>query len=192
MVYVEPVSRAVGDLITSAIWNQDVVENTKAIKLLVPEVLPSGVLMPFAGASAPGGWLMCDGSAVSRATYSALYAVIGTVYGVGDGTTTFNVPDLRGRMPLGKDNMGGASANRVVNTAADNLGQGSGAELHILTEAEMPVHNHGLKAASNTSGPENGAWAGNSASSNTLANQGSGSAHNNMPPYLTLNYLIKT
>src|SRR5215469_16888224 len=56
---------------------------------------PTGSFIPFAGATAPSGWLMCDGSAVSRTTYSALYAVIGTAYGAGDGSTTFNLPDMQ-------------------------------------------------------------------------------------------------
>lgn len=64
---------------------------------------PVGVIVPYAGTSAPAGWLKCDGSPVNRVTYSDLYAVVGTRYGVGDGSTTFNVPDLRGRVPAGYD-----------------------------------------------------------------------------------------
>ena len=66
-----------------------------------PDV-PAGVITMFGAAAAPAGWLLCDGTAVSRTTYAALFAVIGTTFGVGDGSTTFNVPDLRGRFPLGK------------------------------------------------------------------------------------------
>lgn len=69
-----------------------------------------GVVLPYAGASAPGGFLLCYGQAIDRTAYGALFGVIGTTYGVGNGTTTFNVPDLRGRVPAGLDNMGGASA----------------------------------------------------------------------------------
>jgi microcystin-dependent protein len=65
-------------------------------------VLPSGLVMPFAGTTTPDGWLACDGSAVSRTTYSLLFTAIGTTYGDGDGSSTFNVPDLRGRLPVGQ------------------------------------------------------------------------------------------
>jgi microcystin-dependent protein len=159
---------------------------------------PTGALMPYAGTTAPSGWLMCDGQAVSRTTYATLFTVISTAYGVGDGSTTFNVPDLRGRFALGKDNMGGTSANRVTASQADNLGQGSGAETHTLSTAEMPSHGHGLyTAGSGTSGsPHNvgGSSYGNGGSQGGMSTlpAGSGSAHNNMPPYQTFNYIIKT
>lgn len=67
---------------------------------------PSGVVLPFAGSTAPSGWLLCFGQAVSRTTYASLFAAIGTAFGVGDGSTTFNLPDMRGRVPGGKDDMG--------------------------------------------------------------------------------------
>ena len=80
--------------------------------------IPSGMLAPFAGATAPTGWFLCDGQAVSRSTYANLFAVIGTTYGAGDGTassgTTFNVPDLRGRTIAGQDDMGGSAASRLT------------------------------------------------------------------------------
>jgi microcystin-dependent protein len=75
---------------------------------------PVGMLAPFAGSSAPDGWLLCAGQAVSRSTYAALFAVVSTTYGSGDGSTTFNLPDLRGRTAVGKDDMGGSAANRVT------------------------------------------------------------------------------
>lgn len=65
--------------------------------------MASGIVLPFAGATAPTGWLLCQGQAVSRTTYAALFAVIGATYGAGDGTTTFNVPDMRGEFPRGLD-----------------------------------------------------------------------------------------
>lgn len=70
--------------------------------------LPSGMLIDFAGTVEPVGWLMCDGRAVSRTTFSSLFASIGTAYGVGDGSTTFNLPDFRGRFARYNDNMGTA------------------------------------------------------------------------------------
>lgn len=74
--------------------------------------IPTGAVIPFAGSAAPTGWILCFGQAISRATFAALFALIGTTYGVGDGTTTFNLPDLRGRVAAGLDNMGGTAANR--------------------------------------------------------------------------------
>ena len=75
--------------------------------------VPTGSMMAYAGSSAPSGWLLCAGQAVSRTTYAALFSAISTAYGTGDGTTTFNLPDLRGRIPAGKDDMGGTAANRL-------------------------------------------------------------------------------
>lgn len=91
--------------------------------------LPAGLgPVPYAGASAPAGWLLCYGQAVSRATYADLFTAIGTTYGVGDGSTTFNLPDMRGRTPLGKDNMGGVSADVVTDANADTLGGAVGSK----------------------------------------------------------------
>jgi len=73
-------------------------------------LMPTGVVLPFAGLSAPSGWLACDGTAISRTTYATLFAAISTSYGVGDGSTTFNLPDLRGRFPRFNDSMFGGSA----------------------------------------------------------------------------------
>lgn len=89
----------------------------------------AGIVMSFAGATAPEGWLLCDGSAVSRSTYSALFDVIGTTYGAGDGSTTFNVPDLSGKVIIG-----------VSGTHA--LGTSGGEETHTLLTAELPAHTH--------------------------------------------------
>jgi len=109
----------------------------------------TGTVLPFAGAASPTGWLLCYGQAVSRVTYAALFAVIGTTYGAGDGSTTFNVPDLRGRVAAGMDNMGGTAANRLTNSGTGNpgvngatLGATGGADRHTLGAAEMPSHTH--------------------------------------------------
>lgn len=91
----------------------DALNNTLRKTALSSFLLPSGIIIPFAGASAPGGWLLCAGQAVNRVTYGILFAAIGTTYGTGDGSTTFNVPDLRGRVPFGADNMLGTAANRA-------------------------------------------------------------------------------
>lgn len=90
---------------------------------------PAGIVIPFAGSTPPQGYLLCDGSAVSRDTYSALFAVIGTVYGAGDGSTTFNVPDLSGRVVLGV-------------SQSHALGSTGGSETVTLTENQLPAHSH--------------------------------------------------
>lgn len=160
------------------------------------DAFPAGVLAPFAGSSAPSGWLLCYGQAVSRTTYAALFAIIGTTFGVGDGSTTFNLPDLRGRGVIGLDNMGGASANRVTAAQADSLGGASGAENHTLTTGEMPAHTHDEYTYVGGGG-SNGVQNNNSSQvAGTLSVQdtgsaGSGGAHNNMAPYVALNYIIK-
>lgn len=77
-------------------------------------LVPVGLISPYGGSTAPNSaWLLCYGQAVSRSTYSALFAVVGTSFGVGDGSTTFNLPDLRGRVPVGIDNLGGSAANTI-------------------------------------------------------------------------------
>ncbi|QMP19181.1 tail fiber [Pseudomonas phage Persinger] len=108
----------------------------------------AGVVLPFAGAAAPNGWLLCHGQAVSRTTYAHLFAVIGTAYGAGDGSSTFNLPDLRGRVAAGKDNMGGTAAGRLTTAGAgvdgNALGAAGGAQSHTLTTAQMPSHAHAV------------------------------------------------
>lgn len=105
---------------------------------------PAGMLAPYAGTSAPTGWLLCYGQAVSRTTYADLFAAISTTYGVGDGSTTFNLPDLRGRTIAGQDNMGGSSANRLTDIAGsldgDTLGDTGGRENTRHTFLSPPIN----------------------------------------------------
>jgi len=90
---------------------------------------PVGSVLDFAGSAAPTGWLFCYGQAISRTTYADLFAVLSTTYGTGDGSTTFNLPDLRGRVIAGKDDMGGSSANRLTSPLdGDVLGGAGGAQ----------------------------------------------------------------
>ena len=101
----------------------------------VVEVLPPGCVSAFGGATAPSGWLECDGSAVSRTTYADLFAVIGTTFGVGDGSTTFNLPNQARRVLVGE---GGTGTGIIGNSIGDT----GGAETHTLTESEMASHTH--------------------------------------------------
>lgn len=82
-----------------------------------------GDVKSTAATTVPSGWLLCDGSAISRSTYSALFTAIGTTYGTGNGSTTFNVPDLRGRVIAGRDDMGGTVAGRLTNPSFTQVGQ---------------------------------------------------------------------
>lgn len=118
-------------------------------KSQIDSIGPIGSMVAWPAVSPPAGWLLCYGQAISRTTFSALFAVVGTVYGAGDGSTTFNVPDMRGRVPAGKDNMGGVAAGRlpglVVGSVVGNaLGNFGGQESHVLTDAEMPNHTHSV------------------------------------------------
>ena len=167
-----------------------------------------GEIILFSGDEEPENWFFCDGRAVSRSTYAVLFEVIGTTYGSGDGSTTFNIPDLRGKFPIGS------------NTTYARGGTG-GAATVALEMANMPAHNHGsVSLAGNSGGSVFGGGQGSTSSgimtrayssgrqytakdtstngwywlyvdaSHTHTTQGSGTAHNNMPPYLGLYYMI--
>jgi len=128
--------------------------------LLAPTLqgfVPIGTLLPYAGATSPTNWLLCDGAAVSRTTYAELFNIIGTAYGAGDGSTTFGLPDLRGRAPVGKDDMGGSAASRLTSGVSGvdgtTIGASGGAQSHTLTAAQMPSHTHtgsGTTSTTNT------------------------------------------
>ena len=115
--------------------------------------VPVGVVNPFAGATAPAGWLLCFGQAVSRTAYPVLFTTLSTTYGVGDGTTTFNLPDLRGRTIAGLDNMGGADAGRL--DIANSSGTVVGSQYVTLTSAEMPSHTHTQNSHNHTQNSHN-------------------------------------
>ncbi len=158
-------------------------------------IVKTGSVIAYAGNSAPAGWLLCAGQELDQATYDALFQVIGITYSPATVTTTFHLPDLRGRFALGLDNMGSTSADRVAAAAADELGGSGGAETHTLTLDEMPAHSHDFRRVADTN-PGRGSvtqtargWVAN----DTLVEAaGGGQAHDNMPPYQALNYIIKT
>lgn len=174
-----------------------------------------GIVLPFAGGSVPSGWLLCNGQTVSRTTYSNLYAAIGDTWGDGDGSTTFEVPDLRDSVPVG------VSASKALGTAG-------GAPSVTLTVGNLPAHAHSLNnhthgmqhkhgisyrkdnvvavnssfqrviSVGESSGNTDSGNTGNSnkattdASSGNTGNTGSGTAVNIQNPYKALNYIIKT
>lgn len=175
--------------------------------------VPTGALTQYAGGSAPNGWLVCDGSTVSRSTYSDLHALLKDVggtdnyaYGNGDGSTTFTLPDLRGRIPVG---VGQQTSGKWDSSAEDYSGSGTnfalaatgGTEDHKLLEAEIPSHDHGMptgtnemRTTTNTLGGtnDNAGSGGGAVGLDTFEAFGGTSSHNNLQPYIALNYIIKT
>lgn len=105
------------------------ITDKRVAPVVVPQAVPTGALQSYVGGVAPAGWQLCDGSAISRATYSILFALIGTAYGVGDGSTTFNVPDLRGRIPVGL----GTNADVNALAKSDGLAVANRSPLHNST-----------------------------------------------------------
>ncbi len=182
----------------------------------ISNFIPSGIVQMFAGTSPPTGYLLCDGTAYSRTTYLNLFSIIGTTFGAGDGSTTFNVPDLRSRVPVG--------AGTGVGLSNRSLGGSGGEETHVLITAEIPPHNHTdsghthpiLDPGHTHTVPQGGTTGGgystlgnglgsvplsttvsttgisvNSGAAN-IQNTGGGGSHNNMQPWLGVNYIIKT
>jgi microcystin-dependent protein len=108
---------------------------------------PVGTVLDYAGTSAPTYWLLCYGQEVSQATYAALYAIVGTTFNTGgEGAGNFRLPDLRGRVVAGQDDMGGSSADRLTGVTGsvngDTFGATGGAETHVLTTAQLAAHTH--------------------------------------------------
>jgi microcystin-dependent protein len=162
--------------------------------------VPAGVVLPFAGTTAPAGFLLCFGQEVARSTYADLFAAIGTTYGAGDGVGTFNLPDLRGRVLAGRDDMGGGAAGRLTvggsGLAGITLGASGGAETHTLSTAQIPAHTHSWPQGSfaTTSAFLRGTW-GDGTNAGTLTSDGGnvgGGAHNNVQPTFILNHIIST
>ncbi len=111
--------------------------------------VPAGMVMHFAGAAAPSGWLACDGSAVARADYADLFSAIGTTYGAGDGSTTFNLPDLRGEFLRGLDSGRGVDADRALGSAQ---GEAYKSHTHTGSSSNTGSHTHTASVTVNSDG----------------------------------------
>jgi microcystin-dependent protein len=176
------------------------------------DFLPIGTVLPYAGSAAPAGWLLCYGQNVSRTTYAALFRVLSTTFGAGDGSTTFGVPDLRGRFVAGLDNMGGSAANRLTNAETGGLdgsalGNTGGEQGHTITAAESAALSYTTTMTSSSIPARDSGSAGsggvlrtnNSGTSDPITtstftlsttDNAGGGAHNTVPPGIALNYMI--
>lgn len=170
------------------------IDLTKIAASLSQLLMPPGLVLPYGGAAAPTGFLLCDGAAVLRSTYAALFTAIGTTFGPGDGSTTFNVPDLRGRVPMGVD----GTAGRISSTP-DTLGTNGGEERHTMTLTELVSHVHPLSTVFNPAGTNidnkqaSEATPGNSTTMNTAAPTGANATpFNVVQPYQVTQYVVKT
>lgn len=150
-------------------------------------VFPSGSVIDFAGTSAPAGWLLCDGSAVSRSTNAALFAAIGTTWGVGDGVNTFNIPNCNRRVRMGS----GGTGTATIGNAVGNTG---GEETHTLTTPEIPSHQHAYTAVLGTNAGASGASFAAYVSTGSVNTglTGGGGSHNNIQPACIMMAIIKT
>ena len=165
--------------------------------------VPAGCIMPYVGTTAPTDYLICDGSAVSRTTYANLFAVIGTSFGAGDGTTTFNLPDFRGRFMRGIDGSAGNDPDNATRVAS-NAGGNTGNNIGSLQSDNYLSHSHGFLVNGSNTGSNyalsynylasaaNGAqmWTSPSSITNTVSIQAAGGTETR-PKNVYVNYIIK-
>ena len=162
-------------------------------------ISPVGSITMYGGQTAPSGWHLCNGTALNRTTYSSLFNIIGTIYGAGNGSTTFLLPNMNGRFVVGVGTITDSSTQGNF-TATYNLGGKDGTQKHILTENELPSHSHTFYAKRQSS-PQAGSNSHDNPRTGTSGDgyngqittdaTGGGQEHENRPPYITLNYIIR-
>lgn len=154
-------------------------------RVRIPGVVPVGAQMLWPTTTAPDGWLLCQGQALSRTTYADLFAVIGTTFGSGDGSTTFNIPDWQGFVPVGR---------KSTDSDFSYIGLTGGEKTHTLLVSEMPAHPHSIglfETSIFSSGSHPIPVLTNRGSSSNSGSVGGGGAHNNLQPFMVTNMIIK-
>ncbi len=167
------------------------------------EGIPTATIVPWSDSSVPTGFLECNGAAVSRSTYSALFAIIGATYGAGDGSSTFNVPDFQNNVPVGKSNNKALASTGGANTVTSTGNVAGSTANATLSTGQLASHSHPKGA--NTSGNTTPSAPGGAVSSSNTGSTGSGQGHSHnmsanfvgdatsvLQPYLTVIYIIKT
>jgi microcystin-dependent protein len=180
-------------------FNGDALRVTPSITLDEGTTVPTGQITAFGGTAAPTGWLLCDGSAVSRTTFAALFAVLGTAFGSGDGSTTFNVPDLRQRFPLGKATSGtgstlGGTGGTIDHTHALDTAT-SHAQLFATGSGTAGIHFNRKTVASWTENilyTATGQAVTTPSNSQTLGATLGGSSGTANAPFQSVNFIVKT
>ena len=171
------------------------------------EGIPTATIVPWSSASVPTGFLECNGQAVSRSTYAALFAIVGTTYGAGDGSSTFLVPDLGDNVPVGKSNNKALASTGGANTVTSTGNVGGSTANATLSTAQLASHSHPFGVRSPGADNNSAAGRGHNPNAGTAGtnNAGSGSGHSHnmsatfsgdstsvLQPYLTIIYIIKT
>ena len=164
--------------------------SSNGIKIAPGAARVFGEIIDYGGATAPSGWALCDGGALSRTTYSDLFNVIGTTFGGGDGSTTFNVPDLRGRVTAGLDGTAGRLTNQSGGIDGNAVGNVGGAETHTLVVSELASHTHSYTRPKGGGGQPTGTGTDNTGFNTQTGSTGADQPHNNVQPTIIVNKII--
>jgi microcystin-dependent protein len=186
-----------GDCLTDATVStakiaDEAVTAAKLAPTLLAQFIPAGTILPFGGTVVPSGFLLCNGQSVSRSTYADLYTAIGVAFGSGNGSTTFNMPDLRGRFLRGVDSGATRDPDRASRTAMASGGN-AGDNVGSVQDDELKAHVHSQTAYWETNSGGNGYVASNASGSNanTISNIASTGGNETRPKNANVNYIIK-